>query len=73
MPRPEHEDGVVVGRRAGGHHRLGQHAELRCEQRHERLVLDLLQAAEAQRGTRLAVPEAAPHVEASAESCASRP
>ena len=56
----QHQHGVVVDRCAGGDDPIGEHIELRGEQRDERLVLDLLQPTDAQRRTGLAVPEGAP-------------
>ena len=56
----QHEHGVVLDGRAGGDDDVRGDALLVGEQREEGLVLDLLEAPEAQRGIRLAVPDGAP-------------
>ncbi len=58
--RCEHEQGVIAGGRARRDDGVGQHPRLTCEQRQERLVLDLLEAAETHGRSRLAVPDRPP-------------
>ena len=56
----EHQQGVVVFGRAGGHHGVGGDPGLPGEQREEGLVLHLLEPAQPQWRARLAEPDGAP-------------
>ncbi len=57
----QHQQGVIGGGGPGGHHGVRRDAGLRCQERHECLVLDLTEAAEADGRAGLAQPDRPPH------------